>query len=54
MGQSLAQLETLRRELSALVFRCREPARSMAEAERRIAEGERIAKALRAAFRGSG
>jgi hypothetical protein len=46
------QLERLSRDLHSLIFRCGEPARSPAEAERRISEGERIAAAIRAVFRG--
>ena len=46
------RLERLSRDLHSLRARCGEPARSAAEAERRIAEGERIAAAIRAVFRG--
>jgi hypothetical protein len=47
-----AQLERLNRDLHSLRFRCGEPARSADEVERRVAEGERIAAAIRAVFRG--
>jgi len=46
------RLERLSRELHSLRARCGEPARSTREAEQRIAEGERIAAAIRAVFRG--
>jgi len=42
----------LSRDLHRLTARCAEPAWNMAEAERRIAEGERIAAAVRRIFRG--
>jgi hypothetical protein len=46
------RLERLSRDLHSLRSRCGEPARSADEVERRIAEGERIAAAIRAVFRG--
>lgn len=46
------RLERLSRDLHSLRFRCGKPARTASEVERRVAEGERIAAALRAAFRG--
>jgi hypothetical protein len=46
------RLERLSRDLHSLRFRCGEPARSAGEVERRVAEGERIAAAIRAVFRG--
>jgi len=46
------RLERLSRDLHSLRFRCDEPARSAGEVERRVAEGERIAAAIRAVFRG--
>ena len=46
------RLDRLSRDLRSLIFRCGEPARSASEVERRIAEGERIAAAIRAVFRG--
>ena len=45
------QLERLSRDLHSLIFRCSEPARTASEVERRVAEGERIATAIRAVFR---
>jgi hypothetical protein len=47
-----ARLEQLSRDLHGLRFRCSEPARSADEVERRVAEGERIAAAIRSVFRG--
>jgi hypothetical protein len=46
------RLERLSRDLHGLMRRCGEAARSAREVEHRVAEGERIAAAIRAVFRG--
>ena len=46
------RLEHLAGQLHTLAFDVAEPARTTGEAERRIAEGERIAAAVRSVFRG--
>jgi hypothetical protein len=46
------ELERLASALHALAFDMAEPARSHGEADRRIAEGERISAAVRAVVRG--
>ncbi len=46
------RLLPLSRDLHRLTARCAEPAWTAEEAERRIAEGERVAAAIRAVFRG--
>lgn len=46
------RLERLSRDLHGLMRRCGEAARSAREVEQRVAEGERIAAAIRAVFRG--
>jgi len=46
------RLERLGRDLHGLVRRCGEPARTAQEVEDRVEEGERIAAAIRAVFRG--
>lgn len=52
LPETAARLGPLSRDLHRLIRHCGEPARSAAEVERRIAEGERIAAAIRAVFRG--
>ena len=52
--ETAARLGPLSRDLHRLIRHCGEPARSAAEVERRVAEGERIAAAIRAVFRGCG
>jgi hypothetical protein len=44
------RLKRLSRDLHGLMRRCGEPARSAYEVEQRVAEGERIAAAIRAVF----
>ena len=46
------RLLPLSRDLHRRTARCAEPAWTAEEAERRIAEGERVAAAIRAVFRG--
>jgi hypothetical protein len=45
-------LEELKDDFADLIHRCGRDARSHSEAERRVAEGERIAAAIRRIFRG--
>jgi len=51
-SDAAGRLGPLSRDLHRLISRCGEPAQSAAEAERRVAEGERIAAGIRAVFRG--
>ena len=48
------RIESLAGQLHSLAFDMREPSRSIQRAERLIAEGERIADAVRAVVRGRG
>lgn len=52
-SDAASRLDPLSRDLHRLIRCCAEPARSADEVEQRIAEGERIAAAIRAVFRGS-
>lgn len=52
-SDAAGRLGPLSRDLHRLIARCAEPARTAEEAERRIAEGERVAAAIRAVFRGA-
>jgi hypothetical protein len=51
-SDTAGRLLPLSRDLHRLTARCVEPAWTTEEAERRIAEGERVAAAIRAVFRG--
>lgn len=52
VADAAMRLEKISRDLHRLISRCGEPARSTAEVDDRISEGERIAKAIRSYFRG--